>query len=154
MARHGLEALFNGMSQTHRPFRFPGQRGGKRLGLDRELAAVAAAEIGHDDANLIERQMKNLGEMLAQGERLLRAGPKRQPVAFVIGHGRVRLHGKMLHPRKSKSILENMIRLGKAFVDVAFGITEAITEIGAGEFFRRFVMLAHQFAAARRGLMH
>src|SRR5882762_5536707 len=93
--------------------------------------SVTAAEIRHDDANLIERQMKNLSEMLAQRERFLRAGPKRQPVAFVVGHGRVRLHGKMLHPRKSKSILENMVRLGKAFVDVAFGITEAITEIGA-----------------------
>ncbi len=142
------------MNQTHRPFRFPRQRCGKRLGLDGELAAVAAAEIWHDDANFIERQMKDLGEMLAQGERFLRAGPERQPVAFVIGDGRVRLHGKMLHPRKGKSILENMICLGKAFVDVAFGIAEAITEIGAGEFFRRLVMLAHQFAATRRGLVH
>ena len=94
--------------------------------------------------------MKNIGEMFAQRERLLGAGPEREAVAFEIGHGRVRLHGKMLHPRKGKSVFENMIGFLEAGVDIAVGVTKTIAEIGAAEFLGRFVTLPHQFAAAGR----
>ena len=37
---------------------------------------------------------------------------------------------------------------------IAFGITETIAKIGAGEFFRRLVVLPHHFAATHRGVVH
>src|SRR5262249_39199149 len=98
--------------------------------------------------------MENLRQMLAQGERLLRAGPKCDATPVHLGKGRMRLHGKMLHSRKSKGVFKNMICFLKTFLDVALGVAKAIAKIAAGKFFRCFVMLSHHLTAAGRTVVH
>ncbi len=98
--------------------------------------------------------MKNIGEMFAQRERLLGAGPKRQPAVLEVRHRRVRLHGKMLHPGKSKGVLKNLIGFLEALVNVAVGVTETVAKIGAAEFLRRLVALPHKLTAAGGRLMN
>ena len=71
-----------------------------------------------------------------------------------MGNGRMGLHGKVLHSRKSKGVVKNVIRFLKTFLDVALGVAEAVAKIAAGKFFRRFVMLSHHLPAAGRAVMH
>ena len=92
--------------------------------------------------------------MFAQSKGLLGGGPKRDVIAFDVRHGRVRFHRKMLHPRKGESVFENMIGFFEPCFDVAFGVTEAVTKIGAGKFLGRFVALPHELAAACRRVVH
>src|ERR671924_1529691 len=92
--------------------------------------------------------------MIAQGERLLRAGPKSYSVGLDVSNGRMRLHREVLHTWKSESVLKNMICLFKSFLHVTVSVTEAITEIGSGKLLRGFVMLPHHFTATRRRVMH
>ena len=118
------------------------------------LAAVTAADVRHNNAYFVQRQMKNGGEMLAQCERLLSAGPQRDVVSFDVRDGGMRLHGKVLHSRKSKGVFKNVIRFLKTFLDVALGVAKAVAKIAAGKFFRRFVMLCHHLSAAGGAVVH
>src|SRR6266704_2243057 len=61
MARNGFKTLFNRMGEPHRSLRFPGQGCRQRLGFDRELSAIGAAEIGRNDTDLVERKTEDIG---------------------------------------------------------------------------------------------
>ena len=88
--------------------------------------------------------------MLAQRKRLLGAGPKSDVVPVHIGNRRMGLHRKVLHPRKSKRVFKNMIRLLETLFDVALAVAKAVTEIAPCEFYRCFIALPHHFPAAGR----
>src|ERR1039457_4567157 len=62
-------------------------------GVARVLAAVARAGVGHDDADLISRNVERVGQLVAHCERALRAGPDGEPIAGPLGDRRARLEG-------------------------------------------------------------
>ncbi len=154
MAGYSLEALFNRVGKPNRSPGLESQRNRKRFRLHGELATVGTADVGHDDADLVERNPKDFSQMLAQGERLLRSRPKGNAISIHMGDGGMGLHGKVLDPGKAECVFEDVIGFLKPRLDISLGVAETIAKIGTREFLRRFVMLAHQFTAAGDTFVH
>ena len=76
-----VENFFARQHHAHRPAGLLRQRDGNGFDLGINFAAVAAAEIGHDDTHLGYRNFEYVGELGAYDEGILRRRPDRDPAA-------------------------------------------------------------------------
>ena len=105
---------------AHRPLRFARQRRDQRLNLAARLAAVGAADEVYMHAHFGQRRVKHLGDIGAHAERMTGGSPDRDAVAVDLGDRRVRLHRVVIDHRKVELVLDDHVRLGETFGDIAF----------------------------------
>ena len=154
MAGHGLEALANAHGQLDRPAVPHRKRRGDGIGLDVELAAVAAADIGHHHAHPVERQLEDPAQVSPQRERVLARAPHRQALAVVVGEADVGLQRVVLDPVEAENVLEDMVGLCEALLDVTPCVAEVVAHVGALEPVRRAVLGAPQLGLGDIAFMH
>ncbi len=100
--------------------------GGARLG------AEAAADIRGDDPHLVERDVEGGRQRLAHREGGLATRPHGElSVRLVLRDGHMRLDGHVLDVRDIEGVLRDVIRLGKALVDVALAELVVVGDVGA-----------------------
>ena len=128
------ELLFARRLELDRPAaRLAGKAGDERLEVDARLAAEPAADVGDDDAHIVERQLEGVAEQVAHGEGRLRAGPDVDAVAgFPLGDGDVGFHRHVLHRRVGVLALDDPLRFGEALFDVALAALGQIGDVRAG----------------------
>src|SRR4030095_3813321 len=127
-----VEHFFARQHHAHRPAGLLRQRDGNGFDLGINFAAVAAAEIGHDDTYLGNRDFEDVGKLGTYDEGVLRRRPD--------GYAAPRLHRRdagvsfqktMLRRRQGERIFENMIRFGEAFLHIAAVELKMRADIGA-----------------------
>ena len=113
-----VKYFFARQHNAHGPTRFLRQRHGDRLDFRIDLAAVAAAEVGHDHAHFGHRDFENIGELGAHDEGILRRRPDGDPPAGLDRRDAgMRLEKTMLRRRQRERVLENMVGFGEAFLE-------------------------------------
>ena len=96
------------------------------------LAAEAAAEQRHDDADPVERHAEHRGELDPHRVRILRGGPDGEPALLVPrGERAVGLHGIVLHARKGIAVLDDEVGLGEGAGAAPALEVELMADIGA-----------------------
>ncbi len=130
--RHGLREI---LDHAHGPLRLARERDNQRLDFSPRFAAVRPADEIHVHANLRQRKMKNLGDLLAHSEGMSRGSPNTDAVGVDLGDRRMRLHRVVVDHREFESIFEDLVGFGEAFFHIAFD------KIGSGTdvFFREGV---------------
>jgi hypothetical protein len=127
----GVEHLFKGQRDLHRPFRDHRQRGDQRFELDVELGAITAAEERHLDAHAALRPAEQAGDLDAHEGRALRGGVEREALVPEIGDGDERLERKMQHLLGAELMLEHLGGGGEGRVDVADAELIVERDVGA-----------------------
>ena len=117
----GEEILAAGFDPLHRLADLHGDEAHQRFfGVDVELAAEAAADLGRDDAQAVFGQAEHLRDERAHEVRNLRGRIERE--AFrraLIGHDAARFHGGGNEALAGDALLDDDFGFGKGFVGVA-----------------------------------
>src|SRR5712692_1750508 len=92
--------------------------------------------------------------MIAQRERILTRSPHRQLLAVEVDDIDVGFQRVVLHPLKTESIFENVIRCGEPFLHIASAKPEVITNVASVESFWDAVSGAAQFRARHAALVN
>ena len=106
----------------HEPDRALGrtrERGDVRFVVEAALTAEAAAEVGHDYAHSVVRQLKGLAHAGACVERHLCAGPDGDLVAFPLRDDSTRFDRCRVAPIGLEVTAHDMVGFGKPLLDVA-----------------------------------
>ncbi len=119
MLGDGVEHLVHGERDFHRSPRQHRQRYCHRFQLDVELAAVAAAEIGHLHTHAVFRPAEQAGDFGAHEGRALRGGGDGGAVILVVGDSDQRLERQMQHLLRLEGVLEHLRGGGEGLVGVA-----------------------------------
>jgi hypothetical protein len=127
-----VKYFFARQHNAHGSTRFLRQRHGDRLDFRIHFAAVAAAEVRHDNAHFGDRYFKNIGELGAHDEGILGRRPDGDAPAGLDGRDTsVRLEKAMLCRRQRERVLENMVGFSEAFVNIAAIEREVGANVGA-----------------------
>ncbi len=116
----GDEFVVTAEHDSHRPSGL--LREGRDVGLEVELAlpTESTSQVRNDDANAALGNLERLGNAGASGERDLRRGPDRDPVAAPLRHHRVRLDGDRVRLVAYVSLLDDLMGGAEAGRHVAF----------------------------------
>ena len=99
------------------------------------LAAVAAADKGHDDAHLSERQFENFGDLFLQRRwRLAGRMDDQLAAGFPISRDDMQLDMTVLHRRHTVAILDDSVGVGESRFDIAAGDMINAVDIAASVF--------------------
>src|SRR4029434_6166654 len=127
-----VEHFFTRQQHAHRRAGLLCRRGGNGFDLWINFAAVAAAEIGHDDTYRGNRDFEDVGKLGSYDEGVLRRRPDGYATAWVERRNAgMSVQKTMLRRRQCERIFENMIRFGKAFLNISAIEFEVRTDVGA-----------------------
>ena len=148
-----VSATFTGPAHDHR------QRDRERLHLDVELAAEAAAEIRHLDADAVLRQPEQPRDLGAHERRALRAAIDGDAALLPVADRAVGLEREVQDFLGAERVLEHVRGAGECLVDVAAPQPEIERDVGApaalemlevGEGAGGLEFLVHQRSRCRR----
>ena len=125
----GLPLLVPGKHELDRAAGLAGERRGDRLGPKECLRPERAAHRRADDANLLELEAEDAGELLSEVERRLRARVHLEPAAVPAGETGVRLHCSVLRRGRREGLLDDDVRRGEAGLDVAVPDPETVADV-------------------------
>ena len=132
VASTGEKDLVTCQNPLHGTARLAREQGKSGLEPRVRLAAVAAAQRRHDHAHLIFRQFENLRQLLLHAGGILRSGMHHQFAARLpIGSGGMGLDMAVLHRRQCISIVEDLVRFLKTFLDVSVFDSEHAANVAA-----------------------
>src|SRR5207237_9033602 len=102
------------------PYRVPGEQSGDRLEIVDGLAAKAAADLGRRHMHIADRHAEQLGGQSADDEMPLARRPD-LGLAVVVeaGGAGMRLDIGLVHRRCLEFLLDDLLGLGKAGIDIA-----------------------------------
>ncbi len=131
MLGDGVELLLHAERDLHRTPHDHGQRCRQRFELDVELAAKAAAEIGHPDAHAILGPAQEPRDLGAHERGPLRAAVDGDAALLKVADRGKRLEREVEALLGAERVLENMRGLGEGLVDIAAPQAEVERDIGA-----------------------
>ena len=128
------ERLLHGGGHAHGPARDPRQHRRDRLELRVGLAAEAAPERRHHDADPAERQVEHLRELDPHRVGVLRPCPHGQrPVLVPVGERGMGLHRAVLHLREDVLVLDHEIGGGEGRRGGAALVVELVADVRPGD---------------------
>jgi hypothetical protein len=119
VASNGYHGLTDRVANTHRPFRLARQRNHQRFEFGVRFAAVTAAQIIDDHPHFCRPHVKQFGNIAANLKRMLRRRPDGNFIVVVLRDHGMRLHSIVIDHRERKRVLDDHVRQGKAFIDIA-----------------------------------
>ena len=99
--------------------------------MDERLGAERAAYRRADDAHLLLVKPEHSGDVRAHVERRVRPRPELQPLSLPAGKTGVRLHRRVLGGRRSERLLDDLVGLLEAALDVAVADAEEVAHVRA-----------------------
>ncbi len=133
-----VELLFHRQRDLDRTTDDHGERGDQSFELDVELAAEAAAEIGHLDPDFVLRPAEQPGDLNANEGRRLVGGVNGQAIVARLGHRDERLERHMQALLGLEGVLEHMRGAGHRLVDIAAAQVIIERDVGAAAAFEMF----------------
>ena len=116
----GLEHLVAAHHDLDRPSRFLGEQSRDRLEIDDGLAAEAAADLGRRHANIADRHAEQFRGQRADYEMPLARRPDLGlAVGIEAGDAGMRLDIGLVHRRRLELLVDDLVGLGKAGIDIA-----------------------------------
>ena len=132
--RHANQVLAAGLGPAQRPTGFPGRPGDeKRIAVDADLGAEAAAHIGHHHANLVRGHAQDAAQDEAAHLRVLRAVPDGQLAVFEGGRRRAALHRQAGDPLVDDVLLDDHLAGVERGVVGRYRVGERDVGPGGGE---------------------
>ena len=148
----GVELLFHGERDLHRPLGHQRQHSDQGFQLDVELAAEAAAEERHADAEAVLRPAEQARDLKPHEGRALRRGVNGHALAVGLGDRDVGLERDVQHLLRLEGVLENAVGGLEGLVGIAVlemeierdvGVTHTVQVLEVGEGARRLELVVH-----------